>query len=237
MTEVEISSLQAMQSYIAANHHAQWRHWKYRGHSSTRYRLVPKVGRDARMASLEREMFKSWKQHALGFLPVQATPFSDWEYLSIAQHHGLATRLLDWTFNPLVALFFAVVNGDGRISDDEDGAVWAHCSTRESVVPNEGDPLDQVGVRRLAPGAVTPRIARQGGIFTLHGPPQADLADHLAPGDSLERLVIPKSLKRSLAVELSHYGINRLALFPDLDGVSFHVNWVFQTLPDPGPKH
>lgn len=227
---ISISSLEALQQYVAREHHPQWRRWRYRGHSKASYRLVPKVGRDARMAGMEAKLFKAWKQHSVAFLDNGLT---EWDRIAIAQHHGLATRLLDWTFNPLAAAFFATVKADGAVDTDHDCAIYAHYSTLDPI--EQADPRAPLlieGIRRYVPSAVVPRIVRQGGIFTIHGPATLDLEDHVPPGDQLQKLVIAKECKLQLAQQLSHFGVNQLSMFPDLDGVSRHVNWTFQHLPD-----
>lgn len=177
-------------------------------------------------------MFIAWKQHAAPFLSAGPEQLSDWDFLGIAQHHGLATRLLDWTFNPLAALFFAVVRSDGSIDESEDAAVFAHYSEHPPANRSLTSPFTYAGVERLIPSASTPRIGRQGGLFTVHGPPTLSLDAALPKGDRLERLIIDKSARRQIATQLSHYGVNRMSLFPDLDGVSSHVTWSFETLPD-----
>jgi len=66
-----------------------------------------------------------------------------------------------------------------------------------------------------------PRIVRQGGLFTVHGPPEKSLESVAS-----ERIVILKqiinaeSYRTKLLAELARYGINRASLFPDLDGLS-----------------
>src|SRR5438067_2937656 len=83
----------------------------FRGVRDSAFALVPKVGRPelrlrGDLLETEVELLRLFKQRALPYL--KTIPRDDWEWLAIAQHHGLATRLLDWTRNPLVAAYFAV---------------------------------------------------------------------------------------------------------------------------------
>jgi len=94
-----------------------------------------------------------------------------------------------------------------------------------------GDPFQIRGIHRIAPSSVAPRIGRQGGIFTVHGAPSCDLQQNLPRRDKLKRIIIDRVCKKEFATQLSHYGVNRLGLFPDLDGLSAHINWSFKNLP------
>ena len=87
--------------------------WIYRGVSDNEYLLLPSIGRLDYSLSKEMNLFSHFKRR--GFQHIQGK--DDVEWLAVAQHHGLPTRLLDWTMNPLVAIFFACRNliKDGRI--------------------------------------------------------------------------------------------------------------------------
>ena len=233
-TTVKAASFPEFHDIVSKQTQDRWWGWFFRGHTRKEYKLVPKVGRPPYSSKVadERSMFIQWKRHAVALMGATPTPLTDWDLLAIAQHHGLATRLLDWSFSALNATFFALVEADGTINDKEDSVVYGHFSNQKGKSPQDGgDPFsNDNSIVRLMPSPYTPRIARQGGIFTVHTPPTASLEDSLPKGDELLRIEIAASGKKEFATQLSHYGINRMAFFPDLDGLSAHINWSFLSL-------
>ena len=102
--------------------------WIYRGQREASWALTPKVFRDRLPANKATEVFIliEFKRRARPHLAQE--PRNDWEWLSIGQHHGLPTRLLDWTSNPLAAAYFAVEEDSG----EDDSAVW--CSSIPGII-------------------------------------------------------------------------------------------------------
>lgn len=220
-----------------------WSKWYFRGVHQKDYKLVPKAGRTSNLD--DAKLFYYWKKHAAPHMPLLSHSPSEWEMLSIAQHHGLATRLMDWTFNILVAGYFAC-EGD-KTSQQVDGVVYAHYSTDDMLRFREGMDASESSVQysaasvfeytgkvaRVRPPAVARRISVQGGIFTIHPKPEVPMTESLSASDEWKQGVIPAGCKQALLAELTHLGINRMSLFPDLDGISSHMNWVFSNLPAP----
>jgi hypothetical protein len=89
----------------------------YRGHAKSDWRLLPSLARNPQNLEKESDLISRFKQNAALLLP--NLPNSEWEWLCIMQHHGVPTRLLDWTESPLIGLYFAVDS-----CDENDGALW-----------------------------------------------------------------------------------------------------------------
>lgn len=183
--------------------------------------MIPKAGRNPYDKYDDADIFNSWKRQATNFLN---GVYDEWDMLTVAQHHGLATRLLDWTFNPLVAAFFAIQN-----NEESDAFIYAYLNPY-NVATERVKPFEQKGVAKVKPNGAAPRVVRQSGIFTVHNPPTLDLKENLDSknGEKLEKIIIDSFYRKELRFELSQYGINKLSLFPDLDGLSEHINWIME---------
>ena len=95
-------------------------------------------------------MLRLFKEQSLPFL--NFTPSNDWEWLALAQHHGLPTRLLDWTTNPLVAAYFAVEK-----EHNGDSAVYAYRTRNFLNISDKPDPFKTKKFGKFIPSHVTQR--------------------------------------------------------------------------------
>ena len=191
--------------------------WIFRGQTDPSWELVPKAGRKNLNDFGEERIFRPWKRKAYSF--VDSIPQNDWDWLALGQHHGLPTKLLDWTYNPLAACYFAV-----REDSENDSVVYAFFS-EFYILTEEVDPFEFKGISRYKPKGIASRIMNQSGTFTAHGPPNLDLKEEIGESTQLEKIIIDGNYKNKLRHELSYYGYNELTLFPDLDGLSKHVSW------------
>ncbi len=213
MPNVEIITLTSWQDFHGAlTNHANG-NWYFRGVSSINHALIPKIGR-ATPYELKNEQYvlRAFRRQARPYLSYH--PTSDLEWMALAQHHGLATRLLDWSFSPLVAAYFAV---ESTISND-DACVYA-IRSMQSIFEMATDPFKGVGVIFYRPPHITARISSQHAAFSVHFSPNK----HYEP-DGLVKLVIPSAQRALFRHYLNFMGINRATLFPSLDGLADQLN-------------
>ena len=226
------TSISTLAQFIEKIHGFPPPDWIFRGQTDASFPLRPKAGRpefyrkandywrSCGQSSNDLGPFNAWLQQAVAFSP--ELPSSQFECLALAQHYGLATRLLDWTTNPLVALFFAV---EDRATID--GAVFCYLPSGH-VDPDDESVVECSRVVRYTPRPFDRRILAQSGLFTYHPNPAKVLQPKrvsreqakVAPiGADLMEFRVPAVKKDILQVELRDVGISRKTLFPDLGGL------------------
>ncbi|MES2132675.1 MAG: FRG domain-containing protein [Bacteroidota bacterium] len=205
----------------------------FRGQTKKEHKLIPSLYRKSTSVS-EMTLIKKFKQNAS--LLVATNCSEDFDWLFVMQHHGVPTRLLDWTESSLVALYFACED-----NLDKEGALWVLLPTElnkhASIEPDET--FDIPGINELenyspksyhadktnvmGPAATistrnTPRMQAQQGTFTIFHKKKSAI-EEINDKKHVWRYLIPASSKKEILKELKLCGIDKFQLFPELSSI------------------
>jgi hypothetical protein len=223
----------------------------YRGSGSSMLPLLTSLDRlggtdpPHTKARLEEHILRNFIRYSRPFL--SAPPVNDWELLVLAQHHGLPTRLLDWTYSPTVAAHFATV----RPEPDIDRSIWrldwkrVHRAFDLPELALQIEDLDELFVKEgrftpwmlfgedgpemefgcmIEPPSLSARIVAQSAVFTLVSDTRSSfdafLERHGLVEGALTRYVIPREEVPRFRDQLDMASVDERRLFPDLDGLA-----------------
>ncbi len=226
----------------------------YRGAGSSEYKLIPSLYRHnsstdfAAYYKLEKKLLSEFKDRSPPFLTEKLG--SDWEAFFMMQHFGVPTRFLDWTENPFIALYFALIAQANH--PDKDAAVWmmsplmwnswvfemagqgplSVSNTRMKGYSTTDQEYDYVSRQCAAMYGIhnSRRIVAQRGVFIIFGSniePMENVYATESAGrlDSLAltKLIIPKEAAPSLLKSITAMGFTDSVVFPDLEGLAREI--------------
>jgi hypothetical protein len=223
----------------------------YRGASDSAHELLPRLYRSThpagRLVAVEREMLAQFRARSRPYLDSEIQ--SPWGYLFLMQHYGVPTRLLDWSENAFVGLYFALSVAESK-GFPTDAAVWVldACSWNAATFPGMPSPgaalhaddsallnfgpdrdLDQMATGAAAMHAQynNPRITAQRGVFTVFGrdkQPMEKIFDKDGFDENvLAQLRFPQGSLEKLYAEVRLLGFRESMIYPDLGGLAIEI--------------
>lgn len=256
MTElvtVTVDSLQKFLDSVDGEHGDDQACLWFRGAGDSAYKLSPTIFRhkeirdESSLFEYENKLIIRFKERSVPYLKNRIS--DAWENLFLMQHYGMPTRLLDWTENPLLALFFALSSA----AQDEDGAyktdvaVWVLCPAKwnQSVLSHlsyRGGALSTVDplIKSYTPESDSkhmnekpvamlgihnsPRIVAQRGSFCIFGKSLMPMDEIYSAGtfeeNTLRKILIPKESIANLLKKLLWMGVTDAVIYPDLEGLA-----------------
>lgn len=242
-TPVEKPKIKSVTNYLDSIEEIKLRHFSednrhsvkqvgdilFRGQESNE-NLLPKIARSnfssGHIVEVEKKMLSEMVR--IGSIYRDFDKLSIWDIMTIAQHYGMSTRLLDWTRNPLTALWFACRN-----SLEKQPFVYVLLPRWDIEIldqSSEETPETIKGISILKPNFPDSRIVAQDGWFTIHAVSKKydrffDFRDKNGRTPGVIKIEIDPCSAAKILKNLDVLGINHHSLFPDLGGICSHINW------------
>ncbi|MDO4806626.1 MAG: FRG domain-containing protein [Coriobacteriales bacterium] len=222
----------------------------YRGMSNADFSMVSSLQRICKQKrrTLEPAILSNFTKYAV--LEDPTIEESVWRQMILGQHHGLPTRLLDWSYSPLVGLHFATIENNLEDMDAHDSVVWridvkelhamlppkyqevmarSHNTVfslkmlQESCEGPEQYDKDMAGKAMLVvePPSIEQRIINQYSFFTIVPLDTVDVVDFLSQHTERSvKYVIKKELRWRVRDMLDKLNVSERIMYPGLDGLS-----------------
>ncbi|MFH1097674.1 MAG: FRG domain-containing protein [Candidatus Desantisbacteria bacterium] len=253
LTEKSITNLSEFTAFIEDNiNNVLW----YRGCNSSKNNLIPSLYRHKKhntinqFLDVESKIMNKFKERSTPFLE---SPLSnDIENLFLMQHFGVPTRLLDWTENPFIAMYFALTLIKSNSNTTEDAIIWilnpinwnqnvlSHRSYKGGVIsiydieiagykPTEVSNSEPIAIYGKYNNR---RIVAQRGVFTLFGTSTQPMEEIYKlgnfPPDCIIKLIVPSNKIDDMLKSIIRIGFSDSVVFPDLDGLSKEIKRIFE---------